>query len=139
MKKITWLVLRLAMGLIFLWAFVDKLLGLGFATKSENAWLSGGSPTSGFLLNATRGPLEAMFKGLAGIAAVDWLFMLGLLFVGLTVTFNKYIKWGAIAGSAMLLLMYLAVLPPDNNPLLDDHLVYILVLILLAYKSSNRS
>lgn len=139
MKKITWLVLRLAMGLIFLWAFVDKLLGLGFATKSENAWLSGGSPTSGFLLNATRGPLEAMFKGLAGIAAVDWLFMLGLLFVGLTVTFNKYIEWGAIAGSAMLLLMYLAVLPPDNNPLLDDHLVYILVLILLAYKSSNRS
>lgn len=139
MKKITWLGLRLAMGLIFLWAFVDKLLGLGFATKSENAWLSGGSPTSGFLLNATRGPLEAMFKGLAGIAAVDWLFMLGLLFVGLTVTFNKYIKWGAIAGSAMLLLMYLAVLPPDNNPLLDDHLVYILVLVLLAYKGSNRS
>ena len=62
MKKITWLVLRLMMGLIFLWAFVDKLLGLGFATKPENSWLNGGSPTSGFLLNATHGPLEALFK-----------------------------------------------------------------------------
>ncbi len=139
MKKITWLVLRLMMGLIFLWAFVDKLLGLGFATKPENSWLNGGSPTSGFLLNATHGPLEALFKGLAGIVAVDWLFMLGLLFVGLTITFNRYIKWGALAGSAMLLLMYLAVLPPANNPLLDDHLVYILVLILLAHKGAHRS
>ena len=139
MKKITWLVLRLAMGLIFLWAFVDKLFGLGFATKPENAWINGGSPTSGFLLNATRGPLEALFKGLAGVALVDWLFMLGLLFVGLTVTFNRYIKWGALAGSVMLLLMYLSVFPPANNPLFDEHLVYILVLVLLAYKDSYRS
>ncbi len=139
MKKITWLVLRLAMGLIFFWVFVDKLFGLGFATKSENAWINGGSPTSGFLLNATRGPLEALFKGLAGVALVDWLFMLGLLFVGLTVTFNRYIKWGALAGSVMLLLMYLSVFPPANNPLFDEHLVYILVLVLLAYKDSYRS
>ena len=139
MKKITWLVLRLAMGLIFFWVFVDKLFGLGFATKSENAWINGGSPTSGFLLNATRGPLEALFKGLAGVALVYWLFMLGLLFVGLTVTFNRYIKWGALAGSVMLLLMYLSVFPPANNPLFDEHLVYILVLVLLAYKDSYRS
>lgn len=139
MKKITWLVLRLAMGLIFLWAFVDKLLGLGFATKPENAWLSGGSPTAGFLLNATRGPLETLFKGLAGIQIVDWLFMLGLLFVGLTLLVNRFVFWGAVAGGVMLLLMYLAVLPPANNPFIDDHIVYILVLILLAFKRSYRS
>ena len=139
MKKMTWLGLRLMMGLIFLWAFVDKLFGLGFATTLENAWINGGSPTSGFLLNATRGPLAEFFKGLAGMPAVDWLFMLGLLFVGLSVTFNRYLKWGALAGGAMLLLMYLAVFPPANNPLLDDHLVYILVLALLAYKHPDSS
>src|SRR3712207_7355187 len=44
--------LRLALGWIFLWAFVDKLFGLGFATKAENAWIDGGSPTQGFLGNA---------------------------------------------------------------------------------------
>ena len=139
MKKMTWLGLRLMMGLIFLWAFVDKLFGLGFATTAENAWIKGGSPTSGFLLNATRGPLVEFFKGLSGMPAVDWLFMLGLLFVGLTVTFNRYLKWGALAGGAMLLLMYLAVFPPANNPLLDDHLVYILILALLAYKNTESS
>ena len=29
--------LRLALGWIFLWAFLDKLFGLGLATKAENA------------------------------------------------------------------------------------------------------
>lgn len=139
MKKITWLGLRFAMSLIFLWAFVDKLFGLGFATTTEKAWINGGSPTSGFLLNATRGPLAEFFKGLAGMPVVDWLFMAGLLGVGLTLLLNKFVVWGAVAGSAMLLLMYLAVFPPDNHPFLDDHLVYILVLALLAYKNTDRS
>ena len=126
MKKVIWFKLRLVMGLIFLWAFFDKLLGLGFATTKEAAWLYGGSPTYGF------------FQGLAGMAVVDWLFMLGLLFVGLTLLSNKFIIWGASAGSLMLLLMYLAVFPPENNPLLDDHIVYILVLGLLVLKSKER-
>lgn len=138
MKKILWLKLRLVMGLIFLWAFVDKLFGLGFATTKQNAWMNGGSPTSGFLLNATKGPLAEFFRGLAGIAVVDWLFMAGLLGVGLTLVFNRFVSWGAIAGSTMLFLMWLAVFPPENNPLLDDHIVYIFVLALLAYKSKDR-
>jgi thiosulfate dehydrogenase [quinone] large subunit len=125
------------MGLIFLWAFVDKTFGLGFATPSENAWLNGGSPTTGFLTNAVRGPLADVFKSLAGVEIVDWLFMLGLLFVGVTIIINRLVVWGALAGSVMLLLMWLAVFPPENNPLLDDHIVYILVLMLLAYKSRD--
>ena len=137
MKKIIYLKLRFVMGLIFLWAFVDKLLGLGFATVKENAWINGGSPTYGFLTNATRGPLEELFKSLAGIPAVDWLFMLGLLFVGLTLVFNKFMVWGAAAGSVMFLLMYLATFPPVNNPLLDEHVVYILVLAVLALRSKE--
>jgi len=138
MKKVIWFKLRLVMGLIFLWAFFDKLLGLGFATTKETAWLYGGSPTYGFLTHATRGPFAGFFQGLAGMAVVDWLFMLGLLFVGLTLLSNKFIIWGASAGSLMLLLMYLAVFPPENNPLLDDHIVYILVLGLLVLKSKER-
>src|SRR3989344_489551 len=94
MKKMIWFKLRLVMGLIFLWAFVDKLFGLGFATKSENSWLNGGSPTSGYLLNATHGPFAEFFKSLAGVAVVDWLFMVGLLFVGLTLLINRFVSCG---------------------------------------------
>lgn len=135
MKKIAWLKLRWVMGLIFLWAFVDKLFGLGFATPSERSWLNGGSPTAGFLTNATRGPFEEFFQSLAGVAIVDWLFMLGLLGVGLTLILNRYVTWGALAGIIMMILMWLAVFPPENNPLLDEHIVYALVLAVLAFRS----
>jgi thiosulfate dehydrogenase (quinone) large subunit len=136
-RKILWLKLRLVMALIFLWAFFDKALGLGFSTARDNSWLNGGSPTYGFLTNSTKGPFAELFQGLAGVMVVDWLFMLGLLFVGLTLLLRKFIFFGTIAGSLMLLLMYLATFPPANNPLLDSHIVYILVLVLLAQKSKE--
>lgn len=137
MKKIIWLGLRLVMGFIFLWAFADKLAGLGFATLKKNAWLNGGSPTSGFLLHATKGPFATFFQGLAGVPLVDWLFMAGLLGIGLTFVFNRLVVWGAIAGVIMMTLMYLAVWPPVNNPLIDEHIVYALVFALFAFSSGH--
>ncbi len=124
--------LRLVMAFIFLWAFFDKLFGLGFATAPEKSWLHGGSPTAGFLLHGTHGPFAAFFQSLAGMPLVDWLFMLGLLFVGLSLLLQRWVKWGAFAGGAMMLLMFLAALPPENNPLVDEHIVYLLVLALIA-------
>lgn len=124
--------LRLVMGFIFLWAFFDKTFGLDFATLAENAWIRGGSPTTGFLANAVRGPFVEFFHSLAGVPAVDWLFMMGLLGVGLALVFNRFVKTGALAGSLMMLLMYFALLFPENNPIIDEHIVYILVLLLIA-------
>lgn len=134
-QKLTYLKLRFVMSFIFLWAFVDKLLGLGFATTKENAWIHGGSPTSGFLNFATHGPFASLFKSLAGMPFTDWFFMLGLLFVGLTLLLNRFMLWGAMAGVVMMVLMWLSALPPENNPLIDEHVVYALVLTILALKS----
>jgi len=136
-QKFVFLGLRFVMSFIFLWAFFDKMFGLGFATTAEKAWIAGGSPTYGFLSFAAKGPFAELFKSLAGIAVVDWLFMLGLLFIGLALLFNKYMKLASIAGALMMLLMWLAVLPPENNPIVDDHIVYALVLILLGIKSGK--
>jgi thiosulfate dehydrogenase [quinone] large subunit len=138
-QKLVFLWLRLAMSFIFLWAFFDKLLGLGFATTAEKAWINGGSPTFGFLSFGTKGPFAEIFKSLAGVQVVDWLFMLGLLFVGITLFANKYIKWGALAGSLMMLLMYLAAMLPENNPLIDEHIIYIFVLALLALNHKKEN
>lgn len=136
-EKMVFIALRIVMGFIFLWAFFDKVFGLGFSTAPDKAWIHGGSPTAGFLGNAVHGPFADIFHSLAGVAAVDWLFMLGLLFVGVTLILNKYVKWGCIAGSIMLALMYLALLFPTTNPVIDDHIVYILVLALIALKSER--
>jgi thiosulfate dehydrogenase [quinone] large subunit len=130
MKKV-FLGLRLSMAFIFLWAFLDKTFGLGFATTKANAWINGGSPTTGFLSRAVKGPFADFFHSLAGLWIVDWLFMLGLLFVGLSLLLNMYKKPGATAGVLMLMLMWLALLFPENNPIIDDHIVYSLVLLLL--------
>ena len=127
--------LRLLMGFIFLWAFLDKTFGLGFATTADKAWILGGSPTSGFLTHAVVGPFATFFNSLAGVAIVDWLFMLGLLFVGVTLILNRYVKWGALAGIMMLILMYLALLFPENNPFVDDHIVYAVLLGYIAIHS----
>lgn len=137
-ERFLWAALRLSMGFIFFWAFVDKTFGLGFATVSEKAWINGGSPTFGFLSMATKGPFAEFFKSLAGVAVVDWLFMAGLLFVGVSLIVNRYVSLAGIAGAVMLLLMYFSLLWPENNPIIDDHIIYALVLGILALKSRSE-
>jgi thiosulfate dehydrogenase [quinone] large subunit len=127
-----WAITRISLGWIFLWAFLDKLFGLGRATPTENAWLEGGSPTAGFLGNAPTGPFESFYKGLAGATWADWLFMLGLLAIGVALILGVGMWIAAIAGALLLVLMWTAVLPPENNPFMDDHLIYAMVLIGLA-------
>ena len=137
-KKTTWLLLRLSMGFIFLWSFADKLLGLGYSTAKGSGWLDGGSPTSGFLTNSVSGPFASFFNSMAGMEFVDWAFMLGLLGVGLTLALNKYVVWGAAAGALLMALIYLASFPPSANPFIDNHIIYILVLALLAIRAKDR-
>lgn len=143
-----WAIVRIALGLIFLWAFVDKAFGLGYATCRteegtiaffcEKAWINGGSPTYGFLTYATEGPFAPYFGALAGQSGVDWIFMIGLLGVGLALTLGILVHLASLAGSLMLFLMWLAVFPPENNPLLDDHIIYIIILVMLALVHAGK-
>jgi thiosulfate dehydrogenase [quinone] large subunit len=137
--KYVWGLLRLSMGWIFFWAFIDKLFGLGFATSPAKSWLAGGSPTFGFLKFATKGPLAEFYQGLAGNAVADWLFMLGLLFVGLSLLFGIFVKIASYTGILVVLLMYTAgFLPPEHNPFLDEHLIYPLIMFGLTLVNSGH-
>jgi len=127
-----WAALRIGMGWLLLWPFLDKLLGLGFATGPEDAWIAGGSPTFGYLKFATSGPFASLFQSLAGNPVVDWLFMLGLLFVGLALLLGIGVNIAGYSGAMMMLFLWLSRLPPENNPVLDEHIVYMIVLIGLA-------
>jgi thiosulfate dehydrogenase [quinone] large subunit len=129
--------LRLALGWVFLWAFIDKLFGLGFATPAKNAWIDGGSPTKGFLGNAVSGPFEGFYHGFAGAAWADWLFMIGLAGIGIALIAGVGMRIAATSGAALLVAMWTAVLPPENNPFMDDHLIYAGVLVLLALTAAG--
>lgn len=129
--------LRLALGWTFLWAFLDKTFGLGYATPSENAWIDGGSPTTGYL-SGVEGPFGDFFNDLAGNTWVDWIFMIGLLGIGLALILGIGMRIAAVAGVLMLGMMYLASLPLDNNPFMDEHITEALMIVVLALTFSGR-
>src|SRR3989344_4425402 len=119
---------RVFLGFIFLWAFLDKLFGLGFATVKEKAWISGGSPTLGYLGNLD-GTLSYFFNQLAGLFAVDLFFMAGLFVIGVSLIFGVFNKIGNLTGIFLISLIYLSALPIKNNPFVDEHFIYFLLFL----------
>ncbi|MGW3960578.1 hypothetical protein ACWED2_12210 [Amycolatopsis sp. NPDC005003] len=143
-------VLRFATGFVFLWAFLDKMFGFGYATPAKGAWINGGSPTKGFLSGVHVGPFESMFHVWAGTWWANWLFMLGLAAVGIAVIAGIGLRLSAIAGGLMMLLMWAAEWPfalststgeatHSTNPVIDYHIIYALVLIVLAAAAAGNT
>jgi thiosulfate dehydrogenase [quinone] large subunit len=136
-------VFRVVLGFEFLWAFLDKTFGLGYATPSARAWINGGSPTKGFLSRVAVGPFESTFHTIAGAAWADWLFMLGLLGIGIALILGIGLRIAAVSGTLMMLGMWAAEWPlakltsageptMSTNPIVDYHIIYALALIALA-------
>lgn len=126
--------LRLAIGFVFLWAFLDKTFGLGYSTPPSKAWLQGGTPSQGFMKNVGAGPLQDFFISIASPAS-DLLFMLGMLGVGLAVMLGIGLRVAAVSGSALMIMTWIAVWPlkpGSTNPVVDDHLILTLSLIVIA-------
>ncbi|MYS84031.1 DoxX family membrane protein [Embleya scabrispora] len=135
--------LRVLLGFVFLWAFLDKTFGLGYATASGKGWVDGGSPTKGFLSHVDVGPMAGTLRGWAGEPWADWLFMLGLLGVGVALILGIGLRLAALSGTAMMALMWIAEWPPakhldsgkpssSTNPFADYHVMYAISLIALA-------
>jgi thiosulfate dehydrogenase [quinone] large subunit len=142
--------LRIATGLTFLWAFLDKTFGLGYASPPAKAWIHGGSPTKGFLTGVDVGPFQGLAHAIAGAWWADWLFMLGLLGIGVAVTAGVALRVSAWAGVIMLGMMWLAEFPPatltatgepsgSTNPLIDYHVIYALALVVVAATQAGRT
>ena len=150
-------VLRIAFGFTFLWAFLDKTFALGFSTGAQfaedgsrtgidfmaqdAAWLNGGSPTNGFLSFGVPAdnPFKDMWTNMAGDTWVDWLFMIGLLGVGVTLLLGVGMRIGTAAGALMYAFMYAASLPLENNPVVDDHLIGVIVMVVLALGAAGTT
>jgi thiosulfate dehydrogenase [quinone] large subunit len=141
-------VLRIAFGLTFLWAFFDKLLALGFSTGraddgtvdrfGDAAWINGGSPTEGFLKFGADGPFKGFYNSIAGAAWADVLFMLGLLAIGLVLVLGIGMRIGTSAAALLYVMMWTVALPPENNPVLDDHLLgAISMFVLLGFHAGD--
>ncbi|MET8861299.1 hypothetical protein [Streptomyces sp. NPDC004579] len=142
--------LRLLTGFVFLWAFLDKTFGFGYATASGKGWIDGGSPTKGFLGGVAAGPMQSTFHSWAGAAWVDWLFMAGLLGAGAALVAGVALRLAAVAGTVMMAFMWLAEWPPARhlsdgspsmspNPFVDYHVIYAVVLVALAVAGAGAT
>lgn len=142
--------LRIVTGFVFLWAFLDKTFGLGYATQSSKAWIEGGSPTKGFLSGVAAGPMESTFHSWAGATWANWLFMLGLLGVGIALIAGIGLRLAAVAGTVLMAFMWIAEWPPaqhlsdgapsmSNNPIVDYHIIYAIIMIALAVASAGNT
>jgi thiosulfate dehydrogenase (quinone) large subunit len=142
--------LRLVMGSLFMWAFLDKMFALGFSTgrledgsidffAQGGAALNGGSPTLGFLKFGSRGPLASFWQGIAGETWLNVLFMTVLAGVGLALLLGIGLRIAAISGSLLMLGMWSVALWPENHPFVDDHIIMALVLVVLALTAAGST
>lgn len=129
--KYSWFAARIGMSFTFLWAFVDKLFGLGYATPAGKGWIDGGHPTKGFL-SGSKGPFADFYKDLAGTTFADAAFMVGLLAIGTALLLGMGMRIAGGAGALLMIMMYTVVLPPTTNPVIDDHVILAVLFIGLA-------
>jgi thiosulfate dehydrogenase [quinone] large subunit len=136
-------VFRISLGFVFLWAFLDKTFGWSYATPSARAWINGGSPTKGFLSSVDVGPFQSTFHSIAGNPVTDWLFMLGLLGIGVALIAGIGLRIAAVAATLMMAMMWIAEYPlaqhtskgeptSSTNPITDYHFIYALGAIVAA-------
>lgn len=141
---------RIVIGFYFLWAFFDKLIGLGFSTckgeegvavMCERAWLSGGRITEGYLGSST-GPMADFFATMGTWAWTDWPFMLGLAGIGIALMLGIGTRIGMVSATAMLLLMYLShgwpFIGNATNPIIDSHIVMAVAVIAVVLMEVSR-
>lgn len=150
-----WTLLRLLLGWSFLWAFLDKMFGLGFATcrlegggidfGCDAAMMSGGSPTYGVLNFATQGShTGGLFDWMApsapdAINLADVGFMAALLFGGVALMLGIGVRVAAIGGAMLMAFMFLAIdVFPENNPVNSSHVIEMVAFLGIAYVGAGH-
>jgi len=128
-RKYAVLALRLSLGWIFLWAGAEKIY-LEITT--------GQLATAGYLQFAVRGPFAEFFQSLSGNVIVDALLVWGLTLVGISLITGLFVRMSSVAGALIMLSMYLSAFPPEHNPLMDEHIAYIVSFAVLASFKAGR-
>lgn len=125
--KITIFILRIALGWVFFWAGITKIL----ATPDWSA--------KGYLLGAT-GPFADWFKSMAGSVLVDNLNVWGLTFIGIGLLAGGLVRISSIAGGLLMIFYYFAHFKQNTaQNFIDDHLIYLFIFVFfIAIKAGEN-
>ncbi len=121
--KIPIFLLRLTLGWIFFYAGITKILNPEWSAAA-------------FLQKAKTFPL--FFQWLANSQNIDWVNFLnswGPFLIGISLILGALVRWSSLAGILLMILYYLPAFDfpyaGSNSYLIDQHIIYILVLLLL--------
>jgi thiosulfate dehydrogenase (quinone) large subunit len=122
--KIVILLLRVALGVLFVYSGISKLM--------DPDWSA-----AGFLQSAQTLPrLYDFFASDTNIQWVNFLNQWGQIAIGAALVLGLFVRWAAYAGVLMMVLYYLPGLHfpyvGQHGYLVDEHIIYIFVLLLLA-------
>lgn len=145
--------LRLSLGFMFLWAFADKWIGLGFSTcfdsktgvttmLCDQSVLGGHSSTFDFLHNLSKDNLfYDFFHSLATNPMVDFLFMFTLMILGVGLMLGVLVRIASILGILLMIAMWASLLNLNggtSNPFVDYHIVYLLAMFGILITNKNQ-
>ncbi|GAB3227700.1 DoxX family membrane protein [Glycomyces halotolerans] len=126
-------VVRIVLGWVFLWSFLDKTFGLGFNTPANEGWIDGGSPTAGFFSGIGGG----MYSDMSGLVWADWLFMAAQAGLGLALILGVLMRLAAIGGAMLMAALWVSMLPLETNPIVDPHFVYATMMIAFIFTNAG--
>lgn len=123
------LTLRLVMGWTFFYAGITKVLDPNWTAK-------------GFLMNAipAGNPFGGVWTTMANdyVGIIDPLNAWGLTLVGLALLLGAFVRWSAFWGAVIMAFYWAASIPLENGLLVDDHVVYALLLFGLGAFGAGR-
>jgi thiosulfate dehydrogenase (quinone) large subunit len=141
--------LRVVVGIIFIWAGLDKLLGAGPKGFSAAGFLS--HATSGSLgwpfvtgtadPNTIYNPTHGFWVSLAGNAGamtvVNFLVVAGELGIGIALILGLLTRFASLMGALMMLFFFFAAWSFSNG-VVNEHLTYLVVCLTLAGIGAGR-
>ena len=152
--------LRIGLGLVYLWAFISQGFGVGYANTesppdtppaqidygwnfdfdADNGWITSGfshSPTDGYVDNA-HGPTAWVVQELpTGVDDFGWIFAIGGL--GIALTLGICSRIAGVGGFLLNMIIWFAAFPPANNPLIDgEHMAFAFALLLLMWLQASN-
>ncbi len=122
--------LRVALGWLFLYSGIIKVMT---TTWSAESYISGAKV------------LPQLFNFLLDPAVLPYVNLVnkwGLVLIGASLIFGLFVRWSALAGAILMILYYLPVLQfpyaGNNFFIVDEHIIYALVLFFLAIVGAGR-
>lgn len=139
--------LRIVVGIIFLWAGLEKLLApepfdaggfLRFATAGTLGWpFVVGEAADGTVFNPTQGLWLALAENPTAMAIVNVLVPWGQLGIGLSLILGLMTRFGALMGFLMMVFFFFAAWDFAFG-VVNQHLAYALICLTIAGLGAGR-